>query len=133
MPERSRCWRRHGANRTGFFQELHSLINITFEGQPLHDICADLKQAEQFYGSVSAGALVMFLSDARSLESVEELINLFGDDIAIGAHDSLSVAIGADYRADLVVVGTHHSRDAAGRIAWASVTRLKLLAISRVP
>lgn len=109
------------------------MINITFEGQPLHDICADLEQAEQAYGSVSAGALVMFLSDARSLETVEELLDLFGDDIKIGADDSLSVAIGADYRANLVVVGTRHSLDAAGRIAWASVTRLKLLAISRVP
>jgi len=108
------------------------LINITFEGQTLHDVCADLERAEQAFGSVSAGTLVMFLSDARSLETVDELLDLFGEDIKIGVDDSLSVAIGADYRAELVVVGTRHSRDEAGRIEWASVTRLKLLAISRV-
>ncbi len=108
------------------------MINITFEGQSLHDICADLEQAEHAFGSVSASALVMFLSDARSLETVEELLGLFGEEIKIGKDDSLSVSIGADYRADLVVVGTRHIHDAAGRIEWASVTRLKLLAISRV-
>ena len=109
------------------------MINITFEGQPLHDICADLGLAEEAYGSVAAAALVTFLSDARSLETMDELLDLFGDDIKIAVDDSLSVAIGADYRADLVVVGTRHSRDAMGRIAWASVTRLKIMAISRVP
>ncbi|MBX3565594.1 MAG: hypothetical protein KF730_13575 [Sphingomonas sp.] len=109
------------------------MINITFEGQPLHDICADLGLAEQAYGSVAAAALVTFLSDARSLETVDELLDLFGDDIKIAGDDSLSVAIGADYSADLVVVGTRHSRDAGGRIVWASVTRLKIMAISRVP
>ncbi len=73
-----------------------------------------------------------FLSDARSLETVGELLDLFGDDIKIAGDDSLSVAIGADYCADVVVVGTCHSRDAMGRIVWASVTRLKIMAISRV-
>ncbi|MEJ7776982.1 MAG: hypothetical protein WKF52_06320 [Sphingomicrobium sp.] len=109
------------------------MINITFEGEPLHEICADLEKAEQAYGSVSAGALVAFISDALSFETADELLAFLGDDAKILPDDSLSVGIGADYRAALVVVGKRHSRDAAGRIAWASVTRLKLLAISRVP
>ncbi len=109
------------------------MINITFEGQPLHDICASLEMAEQAYGTVSAGALVTFLSEARSLETVDELIELLGDDVDIATDDTLSVAIGADYQVDLAVVGTRHSRDTGGRIVWASVTRLKVLAISRVP
>jgi len=80
----------------------------------------------------AAAALVTFLSDARSLETVDELLDLFGNEIKITVDDSLSVAIGADYRADLVVVGSRHLRDAKGRIVWASVTRLKIMAISRV-
>jgi hypothetical protein len=108
------------------------LITITFHGQPLHDICADLSLAEQAYGSVAAAALVTFLSDARSLETVDELLDLFGNDIKIAIDDSLSVAIGADYHAVLVVVGTRHSLDVMGRIVWASVTRLKIMTISRV-
>lgn len=109
------------------------MINITFEGQPLHDICADLGLAERAFGSVTAAALVTFLSDARSLEIVDELLDLFGNDIKIAEDDSLSIAIGAEYVAKLVVVGTRHSRDATGRVDWASVTRLKIIAISRMP
>lgn len=110
-----------------------SLINLTFEGEPLHEICADLEKAEQAYGSIAAAALVSFISDAVSFETANELLGFLGDDIKILPDDSLSVAIGSDYRATLVVVGTRYSRDAEGRIVWASVTRLKLLAISRVP
>lgn len=109
------------------------MINLTFEGEPLHEICADLEKAEQAYGSVTAGALVAFISDALSFETADELLAFLGDDIKILLDDSLSVAIGSDYRATLAVVGTHHSRNGAGRIVWASVRRLKLLAISRVP
>lgn len=109
------------------------MINITYEGEALHETCWDLQRAEQAYGSISAGALVTFLSEADSLETADEILDLLGDDAKILPDDSLSVPIGSDYRAALVVVGTHHLLDADGRIAWASVTRLKLLAISRVP
>lgn len=109
------------------------MINITFEGEPLHEICVDLHKAEQAYGSIAAAALVTFLSDAHAFESADELIDFFGKDINISANDSLSVAIGSDYRAALVVVGTRHKVDAGGRIVWSSVTRLKLLELSRLP
>ena len=109
------------------------MINITFEGEPLHETCVDLRNAEQAYGSVSAAALVTFLSEAQSFETADELLDFLGGDAKILLDDSLSVAIGSDYRAALVVVGSRHTRDEGGRIAWASVSRLKLLAISRVP
>ncbi|RSY89557.1 hypothetical protein DAH66_02565 [Sphingomonas koreensis] len=109
------------------------MINITFEGEPLHELCVDLSKAEQAYGSVAAGALVAFISDAQALETVDEMIELLGDDVKILEDDSLSIAIGSDYRAALVVVGTRHTEDPDGRIVWSSVTRLKLLVISRVP
>lgn len=109
------------------------MIIVTFEDEALHGTCVHLERAEQAYGSVGAAALVTFLSDAESLEDVEELMSVMGDEIIILADDSLSVAIGSDYCAALRVVGTRHTVDASGRIVWSSVMRLKLLAISRVP
>jgi hypothetical protein len=109
------------------------LINLTFEGDPLYDTCADLGMAEQAYGSISAGALVAFISEAASFETADELIDFLGSDVNILPDDSLSVAIGSEYRATLIVVGKRYSRDGAGRVVWSSVTRLKVLNISRVP
>lgn len=99
----------------------------------LHETCVNLEKAEQAYGSVSAAALVTFLSDAESLENVGELMDLMGDEIIILPDDSLSVAIGSDYRATLIAAGTRYLQSADGRLVWSSVARLKLLAISRVP
>ncbi|MEF2549080.1 hypothetical protein VQ045_18145 [Aurantimonas sp. E1-2-R+4] len=109
------------------------MINISFEDDPLYNMCVDLEHAEQAFGSVSAGALVNFISDANAFENVEELMDFLGGDIEISVDDSLFVAIGSDYRATLVVVGTRFDRNANGRIVWASVTRLKLVEISRWP
>ena len=109
------------------------MITISFEDQALHDSCVDLHRAEQLFGSVHAGALVTFISDAVAFENASELIDFLGDDVRIAPDDSLSVAIGSDYRATLVAVGRRVDRDAYRRIAWASVTRLKLVEISRLP
>jgi len=109
------------------------LITISFEDQPLHDSCVDLQRAEQLFGSVHAGALVTFISDAVAFENAGELIDFLGDDIKISAADSLSVAIGSDYRAILVVAGRRFARNTERRVVWASVTRLKLVEISRLP
>lgn len=109
------------------------MINISFENDELHDICVDLNLAEQALGSVSAAALVNFISDATAFENAGELMDYLNGDMDISADDSLLVAIGSDYRASLVVVGTRFSRDVDGRVAWATVTRLKLVDISRWP
>ncbi len=109
------------------------MIIISFEDQPLHDACVDLQRAEQLFGSVHAIALVTFISDAQAFENVAELIDFLGDDLTFSAGDSLSVPIGSDYRAVLVVAGKRFELDAGGRIVWASVTRLKLVEISRLP
>jgi hypothetical protein len=109
------------------------LITISFEDQLLHDSCVDLHRAEQLFGSVHAAALVTFISDAVAFENAAELINYLQDDAAILPDDTLSVAVGSDYRAALVVVGKRIKEDPEGRILWASVTRLKLVEISRLP
>lgn len=108
------------------------MIIISFEDQVLHDSCVKLERAEQMFGSVHANALVTFISDALASENACEMIALLGGAVKIGPDDSLSVAIGTDYRATLVVVGKRFARDAHGRIVWASVTRLKLTEISRL-
>lgn len=109
------------------------MITISFADQSLHDACVDLERAEQLFGSVSAAALVNFISEAMAFQNVEELMDFLGDDIKISTDDSLFVSIGSDYRAALVVAGTRFDRDTASRIVWASVTRLKLVQISRLP
>lgn len=109
------------------------MIIISFEDDPLHDLCVDLERAEQMFGTVSASALVTFISDAIAFDNVRELMDYLGGDIEISVDDFLFVAIGSDYRATLVVVGTRFNRDPKGRIVWSSVTRLKLVDISRRP
>lgn len=109
------------------------MITISFATQALHDSCVNLERAEQMFGSVSAAALVNFISEAMAFENVEELIAFLGDSSEVSAVDSLFVSIGADYRAALVVAGTRLVRDAGGRVVWSSVSRLKLMQISRLP
>jgi hypothetical protein len=76
---------------------------------------------------------VTFISDAMAFENVSELLDFLGEGVDILSDDSLSVAIGSDYHAILIVVGKRFNRQANGRIVWTSVTRLKLLEISRLP
>ena len=106
---------------------------ISFETTHLHDDCVNLQRAEQLFGSLSAAALITFLSDAAAFENVAELIEFLDNEVRVNDDDSLSVAIGAEYRATLVVVGKRFERDTDDRINWASVTRLKLMEISRLP
>lgn len=109
-----------------------NLITISFEDQELHDTCIELDKAELAFGSLNAGALITFISEARAFENVQELMDFLGDQITISADDSLSVSIGSDYGAALVVTGKRFERGADRRIIWSSVTRLKLVTISRV-
>ena len=109
-----------------------SVITISFEDQALHDDCVDLERAEKAFGSVHAAALVTFISDAVAFENACELIAFLGAEAKIDFDDSLSVAIGSDYCATLVVVGKRFAKDACGRVLWESVTRLKLAKISRL-
>lgn len=108
------------------------MITIAFEDQELHDTCIELDKAELAFGGLNAGALVTFISEAHAFTNVQELMDFLGDQITILADDSLSVSIGSDYGAALVVTGKRFERDADRRIIWSSVTRLKLVTISRV-
>jgi hypothetical protein len=109
------------------------LITVSFQDPLLHNICTDLDRAERQYGRVEAQALVTLISDAHALENGQELIDLHEGQIFVLEDDSLLVVISADYRARLVAVGTRFTRSDDGRIEWNSVTRLKLVEVSRVP
>lgn len=109
------------------------MITISFKSQQLHDDCVNLQRAEQLFGSVNAEALVTFLSDAAAFENVGELIDFLGGEAREHLEDSLFVAIGSEYGAVLVAVGERFKRDAEGRVVWSSVTRLKMVEMSRLP
>lgn len=109
------------------------MITVSFQDPLLHDICTDLDRAENQYGRVEAQALVTLISDAHALENAQELIDLHAGEIFVLEDDILQVVISADYRAALVAVGTRFSRSEDGRVRWDSVTRLKLVEVSRVP
>lgn len=108
------------------------MITLSFEDQLVHDACTDLDRAERLYGRVEAEDLVTLISDALALENAQELIDLHGG-IIIEGDNSLHVPIGADYRAALVPVGIRFSRSGDGRVLWETVTRLKLVEVSRLP
>lgn len=109
------------------------MITISFETQQLHDDCVNLQRAEQLFGSINAEALVTFLSDAAAFENAGELIDFLDGQVRIDLDDSIYVAIGTEYRATLVAVGKRFKQDANHRVLWNSVTRLKLVEISRLP
>jgi len=109
------------------------LIILSFQDSRLHDICTDLDRAERHYGRVEAQALVTLISDAHALENAQELIDLHEGEIFVLDDDSLLVLISADYRAAFIAVGTRFARSDDGRIRWNSVTRLKLVEVSRLP
>lgn len=109
------------------------MITISFHDPALHDICTDLDRAEREYGRMEAQALVTLISDAHALENAEQLIELHAGEIIVLEDDSLRVALSAEYCAGFVVVGTRYRRSDDSRIRWDSVTRLKLVEVSRVP
>jgi hypothetical protein len=110
-----------------------ALITISFQDHELHDACVNLQRAEELFGSIHAESLVTFISEALAFENAQELIDFLGDDVKISLDDSLSVVIGTDYCVVLVVAGKRFDRGTDGRIIWTSVTRLKLVKISRLP
>jgi len=108
-----------------------ALIILSFEDLELRDTCVNLELAEQRLGTFIAQSLVNFISEAYACENVEELINFLGDNVRILPDDSLSVVIGSDCFAALVVAGKRYDRGTNERVLWASVKRLKLVKISR--
>ncbi len=108
------------------------MITLTFADQPLHDDCVKIERAEHAFGA-HAATVINFIAEVASVDNVDELAAVLGEEIIFLPDDSLCVAIGSDYRAALVVTGKRFNRHGDGRIDWSSVTRLKLVEITRVP
>ncbi|TRW15132.1 hypothetical protein [Glacieibacterium frigidum] len=103
---------------------------VSYETPALQQACFSLEVAEAEYGAVHAQALIALIADIEAFENVAELADFWGDELLVTIDDSLSLPIGAHYRASLAAVGTRYRRDAGGRVVLSSVTRLKLLAIT---
>lgn len=106
---------------------------VSYETTALQQACFALELAERQYGAVHAQALTALIADIEAFENVGELIEFWGDELFITIDDTLSLPVGAHYRAMLAAVGARYRRDAEGRVVWSSVTRLKLLAITGCP
>lgn len=104
---------------------------VSFETAALQQACLVLELAEEQFGAVHARALIALLAEIEAFGTAAELIDFLGDEAAVALNDSLSLPIGSDYRATLVATGTRYGRDDEGRVAWLSVTRLKLMQITR--
>jgi hypothetical protein len=105
---------------------------VSFHTKQLHDCCYVASVAEAELGSTHGEALRALIADAEALETAEELIELRTPDASVNSDDSLSVRIGAEWRARFVAVGQEFSRDVEGRAVWSSVRRLKLVALEPV-
>lgn len=104
---------------------------ISFDSRNLLECCSTLEAAEQRLGSAYAQALLSLIADAESFENAAELIEFFGPAAHVGDGDTISIAIGSDYRIEFVAAGTRFRRKAEGEIAWTSVQRLKLVNLLR--
>lgn len=85
--------------------------------------------AEQQLGVVHAQALASTIADLEAFNDGAELIGFFGDEVFIEGDDSLVLPIGSAYRAVFLAAGAKFIRDAAGRVVWSTVTRMKLMDI----
>lgn len=106
---------------------------ISFETPELLECCSSLDAAERELGSAHAQALISMIADAEAFDCADDLIKFFGREALVGESDTLSLAIGSDYRAGFVAIGINFVRNADGSVDWTSVRRLKLLHISRCP
>jgi hypothetical protein len=104
---------------------------VSYDTTALQQACYVLEHAEQQYGAVHAQALIALIADVEAFDNGAELIDFWNEELVITNDDSLLLPVGADYRATLTAVGSRYQRDADGRVVWSSVTRLKLLAITR--
>jgi len=106
---------------------------ISFDTRDLLECCSSLGMAEQQLGSAHAQALVSLIADAEAFENANELIEFFGSEAHVAEDDTISLAIGSDYRVEFVAAGVRFVRDADGRVDWKSVQRLKVVDLSRCP
>lgn len=98
------------------------MLTISFISAEWKQICASIEAAQREMGAQSASDLMTFLAEAESMPNAAELLDFRGEEVRGG--DSLSFAIGSDYRATLTVVGKKPTRKPGGEIDWSSVQHM---------
>jgi hypothetical protein len=76
------------------------MLTISFESVEWKRICTKIEVAQELLGAQPASDLITFLAEAEATSNAAELRDFRGGEIIGG--DSLSFAIGSDYRAKLV-------------------------------
>jgi hypothetical protein len=100
------------------------MLTISFESIEWKRICTKIEAAQEHLGTQSASDLMTFLAEAEATPNAAELMDFRGGEISGG--DSLSFAIGSDYRAELTVVGKKPTRTPGGEIDWDSVQHMMI-------
>lgn len=100
------------------------MLTISFISAKWKQICTNIEAAQEELGAQAASDLLTFLAEAESMPNAAELIDFRGEEIGEG--DSLSIAIGSDYRATLTVVGKKPTRKPGGEIDWESVQHMMI-------
>jgi hypothetical protein len=104
-------------------------VIVSFETRELKEAVLILRAAEARFGAVNAQALIALIADIEAFGDAEQLLAFMGDDAVIGEDDSLSLPVGANYRATFIAAGSRFGRNAGSRVIWSSVTRLKMMEV----
>ncbi|MEM6411226.1 MAG: hypothetical protein AAF683_06795 [Pseudomonadota bacterium] len=88
-----------------------------------------LCEAELALGTVNAKALVSVIADIEAHENAEEMMDYMDGIVRANENETLEIAFGNNYCAQLMPVGTRFQHSDDGQIIWSSVERLKVTAI----
>ena len=102
---------------------------VSFGTARLREICLLLSEAELALGTVNAKALVSVIADIEAHENAEEMMDYMDGIVRAKDNDTLEIAFGNNYCAELIPVGTRFQRGDDDQIIWSSVERLKVTAI----
>lgn len=102
---------------------------VSFGTARLKEICLVLSEAELALGTVNAMALVSVIADIEAHENAEEMMDYMDGLVRANENETLEIAFGNNYCAQLIPVGTRFQRGDDGQIIWSSVERLKVTAI----
>ena len=102
---------------------------VSFETRCLQKICLTIEAAERRLGPIHAQALIALIADIEAFEDAGQVIDFFGCAAVCPGDDSLSLSIGASYRARFLAAGKRFGCDPNGKVIWSSVKRLKLMEI----
>jgi hypothetical protein len=76
-----------------------------------------------------AQELISVIADMEALENAEDLLEFFNGRLRIAEDDQICLQLGTYYQMTFIAVGRKFTKNVQGRVAWSSVTRLKLLDI----